>query len=191
MSELTQLDLKLFHDINQVWTHPLLDVFLAFMRNMYVWAPLYVFMIAYLVLNFGKRGWIYALGILWSFAISDQCSSQLIKKNVKRLRPCNELSLVDHRRTLVQCGTGYSFTSSHAANHTCIAVFILLTGAGFIGDWRFLFLPWALIISYAQVYVGVHYPGDVLAGMILGCMIGIMMSLIYNNFFNKKSIPSS
>ena len=180
---LLHYDFQLFHLINEVWTHPYLDSFLAFMRNSFVWTPLYVFLISFFLFNFGKRGGILILFLISSIVFSNIISSELIKKNVKRLRPCNESTLLHHRRTLVQCGTGYSFTSSHATNHFCFASFILLTGVGFIGRWRYLFLLWAAVISYAQIYVGVHFPIDVIGGCIVGLLSGWLGSLFYHRYF--------
>lgn len=184
MDSLVHYDFYLFHLINEVWTHPYLDMFLSFMRNPNVWVPLYVFMISFLLFNFGKKGGVFILVLIATILFSNLISSELIKKNVRRLRPCNESTLVNHRRLLVACGTGYSFTSSHATNHFCMASFIFLTGSAFIGRWRYVFLIWAAVISYAQVYVGVHFPIDVLSGCIVGCLAGWMGSFIYNRYFS-------
>ncbi|MEP7266183.1 MAG: phosphatase PAP2 family protein [Saprospiraceae bacterium] len=183
MEQIIQLDFVLFHFINQVWTNHYLDVFFSFMRNQYVWAPLYVFLIAYLVMNFGGKGWKYILMTVFIVLGSNYLSSELIKKNIHRSRPCNEVALEGHRRLLVHCGTGYSFTSSHATNHFSISVFFCLTGAVFMGRWRYLFLIWAVIISYAQIYVGVHFPLDILGGAFIGSIAGIIGSFMY------KKIP--
>ncbi|MBK8556199.1 MAG: phosphatase PAP2 family protein [Lewinellaceae bacterium] len=72
----------------------------------------------------------------------------------------------------VSCGGGYSFTSSHAANHFAVAVFLAAVFGGLSRWLRPGLLLWAAVISFAQVYVGVHYPGDVLAGALLGAIIG-------------------
>jgi membrane-associated phospholipid phosphatase len=183
---LLQFDFKLFHLINQVWTHPYLDVFLSFMRSPYVWVPLYVFLISFFLFNFGKHGGIFKLTLIGVILVANLISSDFIKKSVKRIRPCNEISLQNNRRTLVQCGTGYSFTSSHATNHFCIAMFFVLSSKRYIKKWRYLFLVWAGIISYAQVYVGVHYPIDVLGGAIIGSVIGWVGALIYNRHIHLR-----
>ncbi|MEP7322281.1 MAG: phosphatase PAP2 family protein [Saprospiraceae bacterium] len=177
---LVQFDFKLFHLINQEWTHPYLDVFLSFMRSPFVWVPLYVFLISFFLFNFGKHGLIFKLTLIAFIVVANLISSELIKKSVKRVRPCNEISIQNNRRTLVQCGTGYSFTSSHATNHFCFAIFYVLTTKRYIHRWRYLFLLWATIISYAQVYVGVHYPIDVMSGAIVGSLIGWGGAMIYN-----------
>jgi len=83
--------------------------------------------------------------------------------------------LVDH------CGQNGSFTSSHATNHFGIAVFIFITLEKVWGKFNYLFLLWAAAICYAQVYVGVHFPFDVLGGAILGSCIGFAMGKYFND----------
>lgn len=185
MDFLIHLDLQLFHWINQVWTNPFMDQIMPFFRNQYVWGPLYVFLIAFLLFNYGKKGGVYVLFLIGLIIVSDMISSQLIKKNVRRLRPCNQIELQEERRLLVRCGSGYSFTSSHATNHFTFSAFIVFAALNFMGIFRYVFLIWALIIAYAQVYVGVHFPFDVLVGSLLGFSLGFIGSRFYNHIFYK------
>lgn len=163
-------DAELFHAINTGLSSPVLDTLLPFCREKWAWAPLYLFLLVFLPLNFGKKGWILLLALVCAVGLADMTSSSLIKKNVRRLRPCNNPALVVQAR--VPCGSGYSFTSSHAANHFAAAFFII----GILGHHRRWIRPaalvWAGLISFSQVYVGVHYPLDVLAGALLGGLIG-------------------
>ena len=113
-----------------------------------------------------------------TFGCTDFISSSLIKPTVQRLRPCNDPEIKSDVKNLVDCGSGYSFPSSHASNHFGLAVFLIVL---FFSKWK-LILPigllWAASISFAQVYVGVHYPIDILAGAMLGGMIGFIMGKI-------------
>jgi undecaprenyl-diphosphatase len=84
--------------------------------------------------------------------------------------------VVDH------CLTSFSFTSSHAANHFGIATFIFLTLKPLFNNYRYLFLLWAGIISYAQVYVGVHYPVDVFVGAVIGIFFGWVLAYFYSKW---------
>ena len=185
MEELLNIDYRLFHLINQVWTSAWLDVFMKFMRNQYVWGPLYVFLVGFILFNYGKQGGLYLLFLICTLSVSDMVSSRLIKKNVERLRPCNQVELEGQRRVLVRCGSGYSFTSSHATNHFTVASFMVASSFNFLGNLRFLFLLWAACIAYAQVYVGVHFPLDILAGSLLGTFIGYTGSKISNFFLSR------
>ncbi|MFZ1790805.1 MAG: phosphatase PAP2 family protein, partial [Saprospiraceae bacterium] len=117
---------------------------------------------------------------------SDMVSSQLIKKTVKRLRPCRtELPLQVTQRAY--CGSGYSFTSSHATNHFAIAIFWFLV----IGkDWKYIKVPillWAVIVCIAQVYVGVHFPSDVFVGSIIGMTIGYLWAKLYERYYGNQN----
>lgn len=166
-------DAALFHFINSSLANPVFDVLLPLCREKWIWAPLYLFIAAFSLLHFGNRGWFVLLGLLAVVAISDGVSSQLIKKNVQRLRPCNDIALADSVQLRIDsCGSGYSFTSSHAANHFGIALFI----SGLFGGLRRWIRPavllWATLIALSQVYVGVHYPGDVLGGALVGTLVG-------------------
>ncbi|NJK84133.1 MAG: phosphatase PAP2 family protein [Saprospiraceae bacterium] len=104
--------------------------------------------------------------------LADQVSSQLVKKNVKRLRPCRQIELQENINVLVPCGSGYSFTSSHATNHFAIATFVgfILFSAARVA--LVLLFFWAATIALGQVYVGVHYPFDIGVGACIGLFIG-------------------
>lgn len=179
MTEILQLDQSLFFFINDGLQNSFFDAVLPWLRNKYFWIPLYVFLFFFLFLNFKKKGLILILGLIFSVGIADITSSHFIKKSVKRVRPCNDFEINEEVRTLVRCGGGYSFTSSHAANHFAIATFLILT----LGQvFRRIKLPlffWALFISFAQIYVGVHYPLDILCGAILGVLCGYLGKYFY------------
>jgi undecaprenyl-diphosphatase len=148
------------------------------LRDRYTWVLLYLFIIVFSIKNYGKQGFIMILFLVMTFGISDFISSSVIKPNVQRLRPCNETEIKTNVNNLVDCGTGYSFPSSHATNHFGIAVFLIMM---FYHKWKII-LPigilWAASISFAQIYVGVHYPIDILTGSLLGSSIGLGMSKI-------------
>ncbi|MDQ3072456.1 MAG: phosphatase PAP2 family protein, partial [Bacteroidota bacterium] len=121
--------------------------------------------------------------------ISDQVSSSLIKPNIGRLRPCADILAGEGINLLVKCGSGKSFPSTHAANHFTIAVF-LITCLGKNIKWFGPFLLfWATLVSFAQVYVGLHFPLDVIAGCILGVTIGIWSG--YLVMWMVKHLPES
>jgi len=167
------VDSTLFYWINAVGGNAVFDFMLPLFREKLFWAPLYLFILTFAFQNFGKRVGIFVVvGLVLAVGLSDFTSSTLIKKNVQRLRPCNEPTLQHTVIQRVTCGSGYSFTSSHAANHFAAAVYLgLIVGAGF-GRIRIALLVWAAAVAYSQVYVGVHYPGDVLGGAVVGSALG-------------------
>src|SRR5690606_19825850 len=109
---------------------------------------------------------------------------------VERLRPCNDIELREDIIVRVRCGSGYSFTSSHATNHFAMAVMLTFL---FYRRWKhvlWLSLFWAAAISFSQIYVGVHYPGDILVGALLGSTIGVINGSIYT-LIKKKHFKHS
>jgi undecaprenyl-diphosphatase len=177
MTEILQWDEQLFHFINHGWQHPFLDAVIPLLRNKYFWMPLYVFLFSFFLLNFKKKGLLLVLALCLAVGISDVTSSQLIKKTVKRARPCKTVETLTDVHLLVPCGSGYSFPSSHAANHFTLAFFLFLA-LGKMFRWTCLLLmAWAASIALAQVYVGVHYPLDILAGAMLGMLIAGLVYL--------------
>ncbi|MEN0005396.1 MAG: phosphatase PAP2 family protein [Bacteroidota bacterium] len=180
MTELLQLDQELFFVINNDWHNSILDAIMPHWRNKYSWIPLYVVLAIYVVYQFKQKGVYLILFLAVTVGIADTTSSQLIKKNVQRIRPCNDIQLQSEVKLLVHCGGGYSFTSSHATNHFAVASFLVFTLGLFPWrKWRWLLWLWAASIAFGQVYVGVHYPLDILCGGLIGALIGWLMARLY------------
>ena len=174
MSKWLELDYKLFEIFNQQLTNPVFDAVMPFWRNKYFWAPMYLFVIVFLITNKYRKWWLIIGMILLIMALSDILSSHLIKPYVARLRPCNNPFWDATIHQLVPCGGGYSFTSSHATNHFTLATlfsFLFSNRVRWITPVLFL---WAASISYGQVYVGVHYPVDIFFGSVLGLTLGVL-----------------
>lgn len=182
MNDLLLWDLKLFFYINNRLTNVFLDFVLPWMREPYFWAPLYLFLGVLVVYNYKWRGFFWIVFFILTFAITDQ-SSAFIKDLVGRLRPCRDPNIAPYVRVMViYCPGSGSFTSSHAANHFGLAMFSFLSLKPQIGKWAWLFFVWAAVIGYAQIYVGVHYPLDILGGAVLGIMAG----LLSGGFFQRR-----
>ena len=172
LETLRHWDATLFQFINGSLGNVVFDAFLPWFREKWFWAPVYVFVAAFSVINFRKQGWIMLLGLGLAVGLADFTSSTLVKKNVQRLRPCNDPEMFEKVQLRAPCGGGYSFTSSHAANHFAAAVFLIGMFGGLVRWLKPAALIWASLIAFSQVYVGVHYPGDVLCGSALGAAIG-------------------
>ena len=138
--------------------------------NPVLWLPVYLFLL-YLVIR--KYHWNALVILLFAAAmilISDQLTN-LVKETTQRLRPSHEPGLAVHLVNAYKGGL-YGFYSSHASNYFGIAVFVVCLLGRF---YRYLFIPlmfWALLIASTRVYLGVHYPGDIIAGMTVGCLLG-------------------
>ena len=189
---LIRFDFWLFSKINQQWTNSFFDSLLPFLRQAEIWLPFYLFLLVFITLNFGKRGWLWAFSLIMTGIISDLVSSSVVKHLIFRFRPCCEPSIEDQVRILVNyCPyNSSSFTSSHACNHFAAAFFIFLT-LKHTSRWWALISVWAFVICYAQVYVGVHFPLDILGGAILGSGIGYGMSVFFRKQFGPLTLKLS
>ncbi|MDE1192254.1 MAG: phosphatase PAP2 family protein [Arachidicoccus sp.] len=186
---LEKFDKKLFLQINKHWTNNFLDALMPWWRDQNTWVPLYLFLLVFMIVNSKHKTWMWLLFAIITILISDQLNSNLIKDFFHRLRPCNDpvMRYIEILR-IPSRPSSPSFPSSHAVNHFAIAVYFFRTLKKYIGKWAWLFIVWAASICYAQVYVGVHYPFDVLGGAVLGSFIGFVTSFIYLKFFENKDV---
>lgn len=182
MDYLINLDESIFLLINRTAQNTFFDWLLPLWRNKYFWIPAYLIFSGLLITKVGKKSlWIFLfLGL--TIATSDLTSSFLIKENVERIRPCNDPVFQKKVFLRAPCGSGYSFTSSHATNHLALATFLFLLFGDRLKRWKYGLLLWAISIGFAQVYVGVHYPLDVLFGFLLGGVIGGLGHFFYRRF---------
>ena len=184
LTEWLTLDYQAFFWINRYATHPLLDTVMPFLRDQYFWSPLYLFIIVYLFFHYPRRtAWLMLGGVLLVVLLSDQISSSLIKPYFERLHPCRDPDFTQYVHLLIPCGSGKSFVSSHAANHFAVATYFSVLFQSF--RLTFLAFLWASIVAYGQVYVGVHYPSDVLFGSLLGIGIGAIIVLLVKSFLAR------
>ncbi|MBR3427633.1 MAG: phosphatase PAP2 family protein [Bacteroidales bacterium] len=190
MEALGTLDARFFLFLNGLHTDWMDKVMIA-VTQMWVWLPLYLLMIYWTVKQYGKRCWwiFIALGIV--VLCSDQLSAHVCKPLFQRLRPCYNVDLQD----LIylpkgMAGGKYGFVSSHAANTFAIAAFMtaaLRKNRAWVGIVLYL---WAFISSYSRIYLGFHYPGDILCGAVLGILVGLILWKVFQLVLlkNKESL---
>ena len=183
IDKLLYYDQVAWYYVNYLWRNPVFDLVLPFMRNQWFWVPLYFFLLLYMPFEYRKKGWLWCLGFLTAFIISDQLSAGLLKPYFHRLRPCNNPALSSVIHLMVPCGGLYGFPSSHAANHFSIGIFAAVTLGGRYGWVWPAAIVWAAVVSYSQVYVGVHYPLDVTVGGLIGVTSGLLTGKLFNRFF--------
>ena len=178
-NQLLQTDRQLFYFINHTLANPFFDLLMPWLRNPASWIPLYLFIIFFCLWRFKKQGLLLIIFIALAAGIADKTSAGIIKPLVHRIRPCRDVVTAKTDIERAGCGTGYSFPSTHATDHFSMAFFIILAFRIFwkwVWLWAFL---WAGTISFAQVYVGVHYPIDVIGGALYGLFIGWLCWLLY------------
>jgi undecaprenyl-diphosphatase len=159
-------DEALFRWVNDAWSCRLLDVFFCFVTNPRNWIVPIVIAVVWLVWKGGSRGRFTVMAVVLSIAITDPLSVRVIKPLVKRVRPCNLLSDV---RTPCGGSSAYSFPSVHAANQGASMTILSLAYPPATPT----FAGIALLVGLSRVYLGLHYPSDILGGFLLGMLIGI------------------
>jgi len=176
------LDQQLFLFLNSLHS-TFLDTVMYAISGKIIWVPLYLAILIHLGITYKRKFFIILIFIILAATLADQ-SSVLIKNFVHRLRPCHEPSLTSLVHMLKgECGGLYGFVSSHATNSFDVALLSLL----FIKKrwYSISIVIWALVIGYSRIYLGVHYPGDVLCGSIVGAFIGWSMYQLYVLTDNK------
>ena len=149
------------------------------------WLPLYLALI-YLIIKFKRWDTIYILlGVALTITLADQITSTFMKPFFARLRPSQEESLIGLLHTVNNYKGGlYGFASSHAANTFGVATFIyLLFRARY--PWITTIFLWATFVSYTRIYLGVHYPGDILVGALVGILCG-WIGFLFANWLLRK-----
>lgn len=160
--------------------HPWLDPVMVFISGKFSWLPLYLLLLFFIIRQYGWESVRILLFIALLISMSDQLSVKAFKLVFERLRPCHEPELqgLIHLAS-GRCGGSFGFVSSHAANSFALASFVFLL---FKTNWKYTGMfafGWAAVVSYSRIYLGVHYPADILGGALLGIACGYFVWLLY------------
>lgn len=187
LSTLNDLDTQLFLFLNGLHNEAF-DSIMAWISGKTTWWPFYLLLMIYL--GWTRRWQLVPIILFIALAVTlaDQTSVQLFKEVFERLRPCHEPAIKETVHLVNgRCGGMYGFVSSHAANTFAVAMLLLLIVRK--GWFTALMLTWAAIVSYSRIYLGVHYPGDVLGGAVLGALCGLVVYLLFS--WTVQQLPSS
>lgn len=191
---LEKIDQDLLLFINGMHS-PIFDTLMWWISLSTIWIPLYAFLIYKLIQKYKKQFWKILIVIVACVALTDGISSGIIKPLVGRYRPSHNLDIKDQLNlhhypdgTFYAGGT-YGFVSSHAANSFGVAVLIILL-LGCTSKHYYWLILWASVISYSRMYLGVHYPSDIVGGLCVG-IFSAYLSVMLGKYFLKFNLNQS
>lgn len=175
--EILAADQALFlylHQIQSEWVDPIMQI----LSHRLIWIPLYLFIIFQIIHKKGIRGIRIILLIIFTVTMVDLACAEVLKPGFQRLRPCHDLEIKDVVQVLGACGGKYSFPSAHAANTMALALSVFWFSNRKFG---IVLTLWSIAVGYSRIYLGVHYPLDVVGGFLLGALIAYLVFRVSSN----------
>ncbi len=189
MIELIQADKELMIFLNGLGSTKY-DSFWVFISEIWVWVPFYAMLVYVLYKNFRLNSFIFILlFVALGVTVSDQLAS-IFKNGLLRLRPCHDPSLQGLIR-IVKCGGPYGFYSAHASSSFFLASYLTFILKDKLKNITYVMFIWAAFVAYSRIYIGVHYPLDVVMGASMGFLLGGLFSTIARNVIAKQNINKS
>lgn len=185
---INQLDTDLFLWLNGHFA-PWLDPVMVFATERNSWFPFYALLIGWLAFRYRQRAIWIVLTLVAAVALGDQIASSVLKPLTLRLRPCHVPALQTLIHPVLDCGGRYGFASSHAANTFALATGLWLLIGKSHPQTKWLF-GWAFVVSYSRIYVGAHYPLDVLAGAGVGVLAAVGCVAAYRQLRVRLGRPN-
>lgn len=162
------------------------DVVMYWISYKFTWIPFYLFVIFLVIRNYKLRSIDAIICIVLLITISDQVSVICFKDAFQRLRPCQDPTMQPYIHLVNnECGGLYGFVSGHAANTFAFTFFMIQILGKKIKYLSLGMIIWASVVSYTRIYLGVHYPLDVLCGAILGIIVGTVIGKTFTWYYNR------
>ena len=161
------------------------DPFWILVSEKWFWIPLYIIFLYFLYKNFNKKSLFYILlFVALGITASDQIAN-IFKFGFERLRPCHDPSLEGLLRE-VKCGGKFGFYSAHSSNSFFVATYLTILLGKKIKQLPYFLFVWAAIVAYSRVYLGMHFPGDIIIGAIMGILLALFFGTLAKKVIKKS-----
>ena len=165
------------------------DPFWILVSEKWFWIPLYVIFLYFLYKNFNKKSLFYILlFVALGITASDQIAN-IFKFGFERLRPCHDPSLEGLLRE-VKCGGKFGFYSAHSSNSFFVATYLTMLLGKKIKQLPYYLFVWAAIVAYSRVYLGMHFPGDIIIGAIMGILLALFFGTLAKKVIKKSEVTT-
>ena len=165
------------------------DPFWILVSEKWFWIPLYVIFLYFLYKNFNKKSLFYILlFVALGITASDQIAN-IFKFGFERLRPCHDPSLEGLLRE-VKCGGKFGFYSAHSSNSFFVATYLTMLLGKKIKQLPYFLFVWAAIVAYSRVYLGMHFPGDIIIGAIMGILLALFFGTLAKKVIRKSEVTT-
>ena len=177
-------DRNLFMALNSMHSG-FMDTIMWWAADRFIWIPFYILLAVFLYRKFGTQSIVMILFAAILITLSDQ-GSVLMKNLFERERPCHDETLSFLVHTVNdKCGGKYGFVSSHAANSMALFVYLLLLARNTNRTVTYATGAYVLLIGYCRIYLGVHFPADIVGGWLIGALAALITYIIYRLIFDS------
>ncbi|MDT0651526.1 phosphatase PAP2 family protein [Autumnicola edwardsiae] len=190
MQELIELDQELFLFLNNLGS-PAWDGFWRAISDKFVGIPLYAVLLYLIFKNFGWKGTLASMVVIALLITATDQLANVFKDGFERLRPCRQEGVMENARFVAdRCGR-FGYFSAHASNSMGVATFLILLFRKIYPKLIYLILLWPVLSSYSRIYLGVHYPADVITGLFIGAILGYIFYKLQQYIFFRLKVSQA